>query len=103
MKLVAFSKMFKRLSPLELVELAKQMQLDGWDLAVRPGFPVTPENAPSELPLVARLFKVNGLCIPMVSAPMDLVDPQSPVGESILIGMGRAQIPLLKLGYYAFD
>jgi sugar phosphate isomerase/epimerase len=103
MNLVAFSKMFKRMSPRELVELAKETQLDGWDLAVRPGFPVTPENAPTELPVVARLFEENGLCIPMVSAPMDLLDPQSPAGESIMKGMGRAQIRLLKLGYYTFD
>jgi sugar phosphate isomerase/epimerase len=103
MNLVAFSKMFKRMSPRELVALAKETQLDGWDLAVRPGYPVTPENAPDELAVVARLFAENGLCIPMVSAPMDLLDPESPAGESIMRGMGRAQIRLLKLGYYPFD
>lgn len=45
MKLIMFSKMLKEKSPVELVTLAKEWGLDGYDLCVRPGYAVNPDNA----------------------------------------------------------
>ena len=54
MKLVMFSKMLKEKSVEELAELAQELGIDGYDLAVRTGYPVNPDNAATALPEAAR-------------------------------------------------
>ena len=56
MKLVMFSKMLKEKSVEELAELAQELGIDGYDLAVRTGYPVNPDNAATALPEAARRF-----------------------------------------------
>ena len=45
MKLIVFSKMFKDKNPEDLVNLAQEYGFEGYDLCVRPGYPVSPDNA----------------------------------------------------------
>jgi sugar phosphate isomerase/epimerase len=103
MKLIMFSKMLKEKSPAELVALAKEWGLDGYDLCVRPGYAVNPDNAAAELPRVAALFRGAGLDIPMVTGNFDLLEPEHPTAEPILKAMGKAEVRLLKLGYFRYD
>jgi len=101
-KIILFSKMFREKGPEELVELAHSLGIDGYDLAVRPGYPVDPENAEEELPRVAELMRRSDLDIPMVTGNFDLLEPSHPTALPILRGMDRADVRLLKLGYFRF-
>lgn len=103
MKLVLFSKMFKDRSPEDLVEFACALGIDGYDLCVRPGYPVDPANASGELPKVAALMRRSGLDVPMVTGNFDLLEPEHPTARPILAAMDRADVRLLKLGYYKYD
>lgn len=103
MKLIMFSKALKEKSPAELIALAKEWGLDGYDLCVRPGYPVSPDNAAEELPRVAGLFREAGLDIPMVTGNFDLLEPEHPTAEPILKAMDKANVRLLKLGYFRYD
>jgi sugar phosphate isomerase/epimerase len=103
MQLIVFSKMLKDMSVGELVELAGEFGMEGYDLAVRPGYPVNPENVGTALVEAARLFGENGLSIPMITADTDLLHPGQAGVEDLLGAMARADVRRLKLGYFKFD
>jgi len=103
MKLILFSKMLKDKTPAELVALAQEWGLDGYDLCVRPGYAVSPDNAATELPRVVARFREAGLDIPMVTGNFDLLEPEHPTAEPILKAMDKADVRLLKLGYFRYD
>ena len=102
MKTILFSKLFQDRSPAALVELAQSLGIQGYDLAVRAGYPVNPGNAEAELPRVAALMRQNGLDIPMITGEGDLLEPSHPTALPILRGMAKADVRLLKLGYFHF-
>jgi len=103
MQLVVFSKMLREKSVGELVELAHEFGVEGYDLAVRPGYPVNPDNVGSARVEAARIFSDNGLSIPMVTASTDLLFPDQDGVEVLLGAMERADVRRLKLGYFKFD
>ena len=103
MRLIVFSKMLREKSVDELIEIALDQGFDGYDLCVRPGYPVNPENATESLAEAAERMSEAGLVIPMVTAPGDLVDPDHPTARPILRAMDRADVRLMKLGYFKFD
>ena len=103
MKLVAFSKHFKSMDIPGLIAFARETGLDGWDLCVRPGYPVNPDNVASALPAANRQMHDQGLAIHMVTGNFDLTDPEAPAARALLAAMGSAEIRYLKLGYYLFD
>ena len=102
MKTVLFSKRFRDRSAEQLVELARAVGAEGYDLAVRPGHPVHPDNVEEELPRVAGLMRRSGLDVPMVTGDFDLLEPTHPTALPILRAMDRADVRLLKLGYFRF-
>lgn len=102
MKLIVFSKMFREYSVAQLADLAVAHGFDGFDLAVRPGYPVNPDNAASALPEAARRLGAAGLAIPMVTGNFDLLTVDHPTAEPILAAMDKADIRLIKLGYFRF-
>ena len=57
MKIVMFTKMLQDKGIAELVELGHHLELEGWDLCVRPGYPINPENAGTELAGAVRTFE----------------------------------------------
>ena len=103
MQLVLFSKMLKDKSVEELVELAHGFGAEGYDLAVRPGYPVSPENVDTALVDAVKLFGENDLAIPMITANTDLLFPDRPGVEELLGAMDRAEVRRLKLGYFKYD
>jgi sugar phosphate isomerase/epimerase len=102
MKTILFSKMLKARSVPELAQDAHAMGIDGYDLCVRPGYAVNPENAAEALPAAAALFRAEGLDVPMVTANFDLLEPEHPTAAPLLSAMDKANVRLLKLGYFPF-
>jgi sugar phosphate isomerase/epimerase len=102
MKLILFSKMLKEKSVAELAELAVSLRFDGFDLCVRPGYAVSPDNAATALPEAAALLRRQGLDVPMVTGNFDLLAPDHPTARPLLAAMDKADVRLLKLGYFTF-
>ena len=103
MKLIVFSKFFKDKSIPELIELAHEYGFEGYDLCVRPGYPVNPDNAADKLVEAVQAMQAAGLSIPMVTGNFDLLTPDHPTAEPLLAAMDKANVRLLKLGYFSFD
>ena len=103
MKLIVFSKMLNEKSVEELADLAQELGIDGYDLAVRSGHPVNPDNVGQALPAAAQLFRDRGLDIPLITAEGDLVDPSAPAADTLLSAMADAGAPRVKLGYFKID
>jgi sugar phosphate isomerase/epimerase len=74
-----------------------------FDLCVRPGYAVNPDNASEQLPQAVKQMEHAGLTIPMVTGNFDLLLPDHPTAEPILAAMDRAGVRLIKLGYFHFD
>lgn len=103
MKLILFSKMLREKSVADLIVLAHAHGLEGYDLCVRPQYPVNPDNAAEALPDAVRQMKAAGLAVPMVTGNFDLLTPDHPTAEPILQAMDKADVRLIKLGYFGFD
>lgn len=103
MRYVYFTKLLQKLDLNGLIAFAKETGLDGFDLAVRPGFPVTPDNVKTELPRAAKVFKDAGLIIGLVTGPTNLNDPSSRVAQELFDACGAAGVPAIKLGYFSYD
>jgi sugar phosphate isomerase/epimerase len=103
MKLIVFSKMLQEKSVAELIELAQRHGYDGYDLAVRPGHPVNPDNAATALPQAQAQMEQAGLQIGMVTGNFDLLTADHPLAEPLLAAMDSANVRLLKLGYFRFE
>ena len=103
MKLIVFSKMLQEKSVAELIDLAQRHGYDGYDLAVRPGHPVNPDNAATALPQAQTQMEQAGLQIGMVTGNFDLLTADHPLAEPLLAAMDSANVRLLKLGYFRFE
>ena len=102
-KLILFSKLFKDMQVDELITLAHDVRVDGFDLCVRPGYPINPDNAGVKLVEAVKSFRQAGLDVPMVTGNFDLLLPDHPTAEPILSAMDQADVRLIKLGYFIFD
>src|SRR5947209_19805545 len=102
MRYVYFTKTLQALDLPGVLGFLKEVGLDGADLAVRPGYPVHPDNALTELPNAAKAFQQEGLVIGLVTAPTNLTDPASRLARTLFEACGKAGVPALKLGYFAY-
>ena len=103
MQLIVFSKLLKDHSIPELIDLAHAHGFDGYDLCVRPGYPVSPEDAALTLPTAVRQLAAAGLSVPLVTGPTSLTDPRQPEAENLLATLADAGVPRMKLGYFRFE
>jgi len=102
MRYVYFTKTLKELDLKGLVAFCKDTGLEGVDLAVRPGYPVNPDNAAKELPQAARVFQDAGLVIGLVTAATDVNDPGSKVAVALFEASAAAKVPAIKIGYFGY-
>lgn len=102
MQFVYFTKSLQKLPIAGLVAFCKDVGLAGVDLAVRPGFPVHPDNALTALPEAAKAFRDAGLVIGLVSAPTNLIDPDAPATKNLLAACAKAGVPAVKIGYFPY-
>src|SRR5687768_7203556 len=100
MKFVYFTKTLRELDVAGLIGFCKDAGLDGVDLTVRPGYPVNPDNAATELPRAARAFGAAGLVIGLVTAPTNLIDPDGKATQALFEACGKAGVPAVKIGYF---
>jgi sugar phosphate isomerase/epimerase len=103
MQFVYFTKTLKELDRKGLIAFCKETGLDGVDLAVRPGYPVHPDNALTELPVAVRAFRDEGLTIGLVSTPTNLADPESKAARVLFEACGKAGVPAVKIGYFVYQ
>lgn len=103
MRYIYFTKMLQSLDLTNQIAFLKEAGLDGADLAVRPGFPVTPENAAADLPKAMKQFQDAGLTIGLVTAPTNLNDPDSKTAVALFEACGKAGVPAIKLGYFPYQ
>ena len=103
MAIVMFTKSVKDHTVPQLIELAHELGLEGYDLCVRPEYPINPDNAATELVGAVRALGEYGLVVPMVTGNFDLLLPDDETAEPILGAMDAANVRLLKLGYFKFD
>lgn len=95
--ILVFTKFLKDKFLVELISIGQACGVDGYDLCVRPGYLVSPENAAETLAAVTRTLAGVGLFVPMVTASLDLVWPDQPYVRPLLEAMDRADIRLLRL------
>jgi L-ribulose-5-phosphate 3-epimerase len=103
MRYVYFTKLLQSLDVPALVAFLKDCGLDGADLAVRPGYPVTPDNAAAELPKAAKAFKDAGLVVGLVSTPTTLNDAGVAASKTIFEACAKAEVPAVKIGYFPYQ
>jgi sugar phosphate isomerase/epimerase len=102
MRYVYFTKTLQNLDLPGVIAFLKEAGLDGADLAVRPGYPVTPDNVASELPKAAKAFQDAGLTIGLVTAATNLDDPESASAKTLFEACGKAGVPAIKIGYFPY-
>ena len=102
MRFVYFTKLLQGLDLPGMIDFLKEAGLAGADLAVRPGYPVHPDNARAELPRAVKLVRDAGLTIPLVTAPTNLADPDAPAARALFEACGAAGVPAIKIGYFPY-
>ena len=100
--IIHFSKIFPDANAAELIRRAEITGAEGYDLAVRPGYAVGPDNV-EELPAFVKTLRDANLAVPMITAPGDFLSPQDELAPRYLKAMAEAEVPLIKLGYFKFD
>lgn len=103
MQFVMFSKMLKGMEVGELADTMVDLGFAGFDLAVRPGYPVNPENVSTALPAAAKEWAARGLTVGMVTTNFDFVDPTKPEVEPLLAACGEIGCRRIKLGYWTWQ
>jgi sugar phosphate isomerase/epimerase len=102
MKYVYFTKTLKELDVKALIGFCKEAGLDGVDLAVRPGYPVQPDNAATALPEAAKTLHDAGLMIGLVTAATTMNDPSSKGAAALFDACAKAGVPAIKIGYFSY-
>jgi sugar phosphate isomerase/epimerase len=102
MRFVYFTKTLQSLDVPGLLAFFDETGLDGADLAVRPGYPVNPDNVAAALPKAAADFKSQGKLIGLVTAPTNLIEPDSAQARALFEASGVAGVPAIKIGYFPY-
>ena len=102
MHFVMFTKLLKDLSPSQLAETMLDLGFGGFDLCVRPGYPINPENVSTALPAAARLWAARGLRVGLVTTNFDFIDPAKPGVEPLLAACAEIGCRRIKLGYWVW-
>jgi L-ribulose-5-phosphate 3-epimerase len=102
MKYVYFTKLLEKLDIAGLIDFCHDASLDGVDLTVRPGYPVTPENVATELPKAVKKFTDAKLIVGLATIPTTSADPEAADTRAIFEACGQAGIPAIKIGYFSY-
>jgi len=100
MQFIMFTKHLEGKDIKGLIEALRSVGVEGADLCVRPNYPVTPENAPTELPKAAKAFADAGLSIPLITTPGRYTDPNDATVQPLFAACAEAGVKFIKLGYW---
>ena len=89
MKYIMFTKHLEGLDVTGIMDALKSVGVEGADLCVRPGYPVNPENADTQLPVAAKRFADEGLSIPLVTTPTSFWTRKIPMCNGYTRHVGR--------------
>jgi sugar phosphate isomerase/epimerase len=103
MRYLYFTKSLEKLDVPGVIGFIKDAGLDGADMAVRPGFPVTPANCRTELPAAAKAFRDAGLAIGIASTATNLTSAESAEARAIFEASAKAGVPFVKVGYFKYQ
>lgn len=103
MQIIIFSKMFQQYDVDGLASVGQELGAEGWDLAVRKGHPVNPDNVEKALPVAVRRLEEARQPVLAVTGETNLQDPNTPYVEPLLRAMNASGVRVLKLGYFLFD
>lgn len=103
MQLIMFAKHLKELDIPGLVAEAKRAGLDGYDVPVREGYAVNPDNVSTALGELVKAMAAEGMSVPMCTGEGSLTDPDAPEAERVIAAMAENGVRFLKTGYYKFD
>lgn len=99
MKIVLFTKMLSDLNADQLAALGQSLKIDGYDLCIRDGQLVTPDNVERQLPCVAGELERAGIPVRMITGPAFPMDPEDSAARRIFAAAAEAGIRYYKLGY----
>src|SRR3954447_10575119 len=102
MRYIYFTKYLRDQDIKGLAAFCKEVGLDGVDLAVRPGYPVSPDNAAAALPDAVKAFADAGLTVGLVSADTSLNDAEGKTAKALFEACGKAGVPAIKIGYFPY-
>jgi sugar phosphate isomerase/epimerase len=102
MQYLYFTKSLQSLDIPGVIAFLKDAGLDGADMAVRPGFPVTPANVRTALPDAAKQFHDAGLTIGLATTATTLADPDGGEAPAIFEACAKAGVPAVKIGYFRY-
>ncbi len=100
MRFIFFTKALKSLTTSGYIQKALALGVDGFDLCVRPGYALNPDNIEEALPSFAAECRTMGLAVPMLTT--NLSDPADPMAEKCLRAMDKADVRMAKLAYAYF-
>jgi len=100
MQYIMFTKHLEGLEIPGLIKALKSVGVEGADLCVRDGYPVTPDNIERALPEAVKQFAGEGLSIPLVTAPTNFNRPDIDYAERYYGACGQAGVKHIKLGYW---
>lgn len=103
MQFVMFTKLLKDLSVEQLADTIHDLGFDGFDLAVRPGYAISPENVSTALPAAAKEWEARGLTVGLVTTNFDFIDPTKPEVEPLLAACAAIGCRRIKLGYWVYQ
>ncbi|MBN1808352.1 MAG: sugar phosphate isomerase/epimerase [Planctomycetes bacterium] len=104
MKYIMFTKHIQEYGTIPgVIAALKKAGFDGADMCVRPGYPVTPDNAGKLLPKAAKAFAEEGMTIPLVTTPGGFTDPKAKGVEKMYAACADAGVGLIKLGYWVHE
>src|SRR5438105_11807581 len=96
MQLIYFTKFLKGYSPEKVGETAKALGFDGLDLAIRTGQCVNPENVAEALPQAIKIWRGQGLTVPLATLNGNAIDPRDKQLETIFAACAESNVRLLK-------
>ena len=100
---IMFTKHLEGWNLTEIIAGLKRAGVQGADLCVRPGYPVTPENVTVELPRAAKQFANEGLSIPLITTPGDFTNTGFDYAQRLFEACAETGVGLVKLGYWYLE
>ena len=103
MQFVYFTKSLPAFGVSDWIAWCLEYRIQGLDLAVRPGYPVTPDNVATILPKWAEMLAKEKLSIGLVTAPTDLNNPEDKRARTMFRACKAAGVAAIKIGYFGFS